>query len=101
MVENVKYTLRLYIAGITTENQETIIGFKQLLKQVLGGDYRLEVIDIFENPELAEGERIVATPTLVKAIPGPIQKVILDFSSKEKLLLGISVHDNFSYHRSM
>lgn len=85
------YVLRLYIAGITTENQETIIHFKRLLKEKLGHSYRLEVIDIFDNPELAEGEKIVATPTLVKAMPEPIQRVILDFSNKEKLLVGMDL----------
>ena len=91
MIENLHYILRLYIAGITIENQETILQFKDLLKKKLGESYSLEVIDIFSHPELADGEKIVATPTLVKAVPLPIQKVILDFNSKEKLLLGMDL----------
>ena len=91
MAHDYKYLLRLYIAGITTDNQESIIQFKQILKEKLGHNYTLEVIDIFENPELAEGQKIVATPTLVKAIPEPSHKVILDFSNKEKLLFGMDL----------
>ena len=86
-----KYILRLYLAGMNTENQDTILDLKRLLKEKLGENYTLEVIDVFDQPELAEGDRIIATPTAVKAMPGPVQKVILDFNSKERLLMGLDV----------
>ena len=86
-----KYLLRLYIAGITAENQKTIVDFEHLLQLKIEDNYSLEVIDIFANPELADGDKIVATPTLVKALPLPLMKVILDFNSKEKLLLGMDL----------
>jgi circadian clock protein KaiB len=86
-----KYILRLYLAGMNTENQDTILDLKRMLKEKLGENYTLEVIDVFDQPELAEGDRIIATPTAVKAMPGPVQKVILDFNSKERLLMGLDV----------
>ena len=86
-----KYILRLYIAGITISNQDAILEFKRMLKDKLGNSYNLEVIDIFERPELAEGEKIVATPTAVKHVPGAVKKVILDFNNKQKLLMGIDI----------
>ena len=86
-----KYILRLYLAGMNTENQDTILDLKRMLKEKLGENYTLEVIDVFDQPELAEGYRIIATPTAVKAMPGPVQKVILDFNSKERLLMGLDV----------
>ncbi len=90
-MEDENYTLRLYIAGLTIENQENIIAFKQLLKKKLGKHYTLEVIDIFINPELAEGDKIVATPTLLKKLPLPSHRVILDFREQEKLLVGMDL----------
>lgn len=86
-----KYILRLYIAGITTDNQETVVKFKKMLKEKLGDDYTLEVIDILENPELADNDKIVATPTLVRALPSPVQSVIVDFNDSSKLLLGMDL----------
>lgn len=84
-------TLRLYIAGITTDNQDTILNFKKLLTGKLGDNYTLEVIDILDQPELAADEKIIATPTLVRSLPVPVQKVIVDFSNQEKLLLGMDL----------
>lgn len=85
------HTLRLYMAGLTTENQEAIVSFKKHLKERLGDDYILEVIDIIDNPELADTNKIIATPTLVRELPIPIHKTILDFNSKEKLILGMEL----------
>lgn len=83
--------LRLYIAGMTPENQDVILKFKSMLRERLDNNYVLEVIDIFERPELAVGEKIIATPTVVNGIPNPAKKVILDFSSEKKLLLGMDL----------
>lgn len=86
-----KYTLKLYIASISTENQDTIIKFKELLSNRLGDNYHLEVIDVMEKPELAEGEKIIGTPTVVRMLPNPVHKTILNFNSEEKLLLGMDL----------
>ena len=86
-----EHTLRLYIAGISPDNQESIIQLKEAIKESLGDNYELEVIDILCNPELAENDKIIATPTLVRELPAPAQKVIIDFSCKERLLLGMDL----------
>ena len=91
MNEDKQNTLRLYVSGITVENQEDILQFKKMLKDKSNGKYKLEVIDVFEQPELAEGEKIIATPTVVKGIQEPMKKVILNFSSKEKILMGMDI----------
>ena len=91
MKDQEKYRLCLYIAGITTENQEGILNLKRLLKESLDDRYSLEVVDVFTDPEAAEDARIVATPTFLKALPGPAQKVILDFNSEQKMQLGIKL----------
>ena len=91
MKEHEKYKLSLYIAGITTENQDGVLQLKRRLKDALGDGYILEVVDIFSEPELAESARIIATPTLLRALPAPAQKVILDFSNEKKMLLGIDL----------
>jgi len=85
------HVLRLYMAGLTTENQTAILSFKQHLKDRLGDDYSLEVIDINENPDMADSNKVIATPTLVRELPGPAQKTILDFNNSEKLLLGMEL----------
>lgn len=91
MSNHKKPILRLYIAGMTPKNEKVIAKFRDVLAQQTKEHYELEVIDIFERPELAEGEKIIATPTIVNGMPDPARKVILDFSSEEKLLLGMDV----------
>ncbi len=89
MSENENCSLKLYIAGISVDNQESIIEFKEILKKQLRNPYTLEGIDIFDRPELAEEEKIIATPTLMRKSPLPIKKIILEFNDKEKLIKGV------------
>lgn len=86
-----KMELKLYICGITPENQDSILNFKKLLQEKCGHNYSLEVIDMFDHPELAENDKIIATPTLMRTLPNPAQKVIMDFSDHSKLLFGMSL----------
>ena len=86
-----KMMLKLYISGITPENQDSILKFKKLLQEKCGDHYSLEVIDVFDHPELAESEKIIATPTLLRSLPIPVQKIIMDFSDHKKLLFGIDL----------
>jgi len=83
--------LKFYLAGIMPEQQALIVEMKRYLRENYGDVYKIEVIDVFENPELAENDRILATPTVVRSLPGPIMKYILDMSSKERFLLGMDV----------
>lgn len=86
-----KMTLRLYMAGITPENQKMILNFKELLTEELGDNYDLEIIDVLERPELAEEEKILATPTVVKVLSGRAQKMILDLEDRESLMVGMDL----------
>lgn len=86
-----KYILRLFIAGMTVENQTSIVCLKKELSERLGRNYTLEIIDVFEHPELAESEKIIATPTLLRILPDPIQQVILNLNMDQKLIYGMDM----------
>ncbi len=86
-----KYTLRLYITGNTLASQHAVNNLGLLCNDELNGLCDVEIIDILENPQLAEEEKILATPTLVKRIPAPVRKVIGDLSHRNKVLLGLGL----------
>ncbi|MBS1701076.1 MAG: circadian clock protein KaiB [Armatimonadetes bacterium] len=86
-----KYRLRLYITGRTINSQTAIDNLRQICETELKGNYRIEVIDVLEHPLLAEDEKILATPTLVKQLPEPVRKIIGDLSDKDKVLLGLDL----------
>ena len=68
-----------------------ITNLRRICEQELRGQYELEVIDVLEQPQMAEDEKILATPTLIKQLPPPLRRVIGDLSDKEKVLLGLEV----------
>jgi len=86
------YVLRLYVTGTSPRAQVAIANLRRLCEQDLRGQYDLEIIDVLEHPEVAESEKILATPTLIKQLPPPLRRVIGDLSDKEKVLLGLEVH---------
>jgi circadian clock protein KaiB len=86
-----KYVLRLYITGRTTQSDTAISNLRRICEQDLGAEYELEVIDVLERPQLAEDEKILATPTLVRELPLPIRRIVGDMSDREKVLLGLDV----------
>ena len=88
---NNKYVLKLYITGHTPRSDKAIANMKFICKQELLNQYQLVVIDVLENPQLAEDEKILATPTLVKALPPPLRRIIGDLSNTEKVLLGLDI----------
>ncbi len=83
--------LKLYLAGRTPKSLTVIEELTKLLKDVFDGHYHLEVIDIIENPEQAEKDRILATPTLEKVSPEPVRRIIGDLSDKETVLLALGL----------
>ena len=83
--------LRLYVAGKTSKSEVAIQNLRQICEQELRGQYELQVIDVLEHPQLAEDEKILATPTLIKRLPPPLRRVIGDLSDKDKVLLGLEV----------
>lgn len=87
-----KYNLRLYISGQTSNSLRAIRDLEALCeREPLAGQYELEVIDVLEHPNLAEDQKILATPTLVKNLPEPIRKIIGDLSDHEQVLLGLDL----------
>ena len=83
------YILRLYVAGLTRRSKKAIENAQRICDENLQGRYKLEIIDIAENPRLALVEQIIATPTLIKKLPLPLRRLIGDMSDAEKFLLGI------------
>jgi circadian clock protein KaiB len=86
-----KYVLRLYVTGMTTKSTRAIANVRKLCEKHLAGCYELEVIDIYQQPKLAKGEQIIATPTLIKKLPLPLRKLIGDMSDTERFLVGIDL----------
>ncbi len=85
------YVLRLYIAGMTPASQRAVLNVKEFCDANLEGRYDLEVIDIYQQPTLGEGEQIIAAPTLIKKLPLPLRKFIGDLSDRERLFFGLDV----------
>jgi circadian clock protein KaiB len=86
-----QYVLKLYVTGATPASTRAIINLKEVCEKHLEGRYKLEVIDIFQQPKLAEGEQIIAAPTLVKELPLPMRRFIGDLSTIEGKLLGLDL----------
>jgi len=87
------YTIRLYVVGKTPKSVKAIGDLRAILDDEIKtqGNYSLEVVNVLENPELAEDDKILATPTAIKLLPPPLAKVIGDFSDREKVLLGLDL----------
>ncbi len=85
------WTLRLYVAGQTPKSVAAFANLKKICEEFLAGKYRIEVIDLLENPQLAKGDQILAIPTLVRKLPEPVKKIIGDLSNTEKVLVGLDL----------
>jgi circadian clock protein KaiB len=83
------YVLRLYVAGMTPKSTLAVTNIKKICDEHLAGRYSLEVIDLYKNPALADGEQIIAAPTLLKKLPLPLRRFIGDMSNTEKILVGM------------
>lgn len=86
-----RYVLRLYITGMTPRSTEAFASIKALCEQRLQGRYELEVIDIYQHPQLAIDEQIIAVPTLVKLLPAPLRRLVGDLSNEDRVLLGLDL----------
>lgn len=86
-----KYELRLYIAGNTAKSLSALSNLKKYCEEHLKDQYKIEVIDLLKNPQLAAGDQILAIPTLVRKVPVPIRKIIGDLSNEEKVLVGLNI----------
>ena len=83
--------LKLYVTGQTPNSRKAIKNLKAILDKELQGIYTMKVIDVLKHPQLAEEDKILATPTLTKVLPPPVRKIIGDLSDKEKVLLGLDL----------
>ena len=85
------WELRLYIAGKTPKSISALNNLNRYCEEHLQGKYKIEVIDLLLQPQLAEGDQIFAVPTLVRKVPVPIRKIIGDLSNEEKVLVGLNI----------
>lgn len=85
------WELRLYVAGQSPRSIAAFANLKRICEEHLKGRYAIEVIDLLENPELAEGEQILALPTVVRKLPLPMRKLIGDLSNSERVLVGMDL----------
>jgi circadian clock protein KaiB len=86
-----QWELRLYIAGQTRKSAVAFANLKRICEAHLQGKYRIEVIDLLKNPQLARGDQILAIPTLVRKVPEPIRKIIGNLSNEERVLVGLDI----------
>ena len=86
-----EWELRLYIAGETTKCMAAFSNLQRICEDNLKGRYRIEVVDLMKNPQLARGDQIVAIPTLVRKLPPPVKKIIGDLSNAERVLVGLDL----------
>ncbi|PBQ30260.1 circadian clock protein KaiB [Sphingobacteriaceae bacterium] len=86
-----EWQLLLYIAGQTPKSIKALSNIKKYAEVHLPGIYSIEIIDLLVNPQLAEGDQILAVPTLVRKFPEPIRKIIGDLSNEEKVLVGLNI----------
>ncbi|MDO7877635.1 circadian clock KaiB family protein [Hymenobacter sp. ASUV-10] len=89
--EEETWELRLYVAGQTTKSITALANLKKYCEEHLKGRYQIEVIDLLKHPQLAEGDQILAIPTLVRKVPEPIRKIIGDLSNEERVLVGLDI----------
>ena len=85
------WELRLYVAGQTARAVTAFANLKKICEEHLKGRYRIEIIDLLKNPQLAKGDQILALPTLVRKLPSPVRKIIGDLSNTERVLVGLDV----------
>ncbi len=88
-----EWELRLYIAGKTPRAIKAFQNLQRVCEGHLAGRYRIEIVDLLENPALARGDQIVAVPTLVRQLPPPLKKIIGDLSNTERVLVGLNIRE--------
>lgn len=87
------YLLRLYITGNSINSQRAIANLLKLCREELNNKYQVEIIDVLEEPARAEKEKILVTPTLIKQLPPPLQRIIGDLSNRDKVICGLDLID--------
>ncbi|WP_240002466.1 circadian clock KaiB family protein [Oleisolibacter albus] len=85
------YVLRLYVTGTTPRSMRAIENIRRICRDHLGDRYRLEVVDVYQQPHLASQAQVVAAPTLVKELPSPLRKLVGDLSDQDRVLAGLDI----------
>lgn len=88
-----RYVLQLYITGSSSQSTRATANIRNICEEHLEGRYELEVVDISQYPALAQGEQIIAAPTLIKRFPLPLRRFIGDMSQTARILLGLDLHE--------
>jgi circadian clock protein KaiB len=86
-----QYVLKLYITGVTPKSTRAIQNVKRICEEHLKGRYILEIVDVYQQPEQARSENIIAAPTLIKRLPAPLRKMIGDMANTERILIGLDL----------
>lgn len=85
------WELRLYVAGRSPKSVAAFANLTRICEEHLAGRYRIEIIDLVENPQLAAGDQIVAIPTLIRKLPEPLRRIVGDLSDVERTLVGLQL----------
>ena len=91
MTDSASYILKLYVTNLTPKIETSVDKLRQVCDSELNGEYEFNIINILDNPQLAEGDRVLATPTLIKELPAPMKRIIGDISNTEKVLIGLDL----------
>ena len=91
--KNDKWILSLYVAGQTPRAITAFNNLKSICEEQLKGNYKIEVIDILQNPQLGRKHQILAIPTLVRKLPVPVRRIIGDLSNTERVLVGLDLKE--------
>lgn len=86
-----EYVLRLYVTGMTPRSRQAIENIRRICEERLCGRFRLEVIDVYQQPELAQQAQVVAAPTLIRVLPPPLRRFVGDLSNRERILAGLEL----------
>lgn len=97
--EEVRWNLRLYVAGQTPRSLMAFANLKRFCEEQLAGRYQIEVVDLLKRPELAEGDQVVALPTLVRKLPEPIKRIVGDLSNTERVMVGMDLKQIAGFKR--
>ncbi len=92
-LDSARYVLRLYVTGTTPNSMRALVNIREICEEYLQGRYELEVVDISQKPTLAEGEQIIAAPTLIRKLPLPLRRFIGDMSQTDRILLGLDLRE--------
>ncbi len=88
---SVDHMFKLYVSAMTPKTETSVNSFRQFCEKELEGEFDIRIINVIENPHLAEGDRILATPTLIRQVPEPVKRIIGDISNTKKVLAGLDL----------